>query len=138
MMNRLKYLLQKEFRQIFRDPIILRMIVALPIIQLIILPLAADYEIKNINIAIVDHDHSSATQKLISTIGASGYFIFTSYGNSYSEAFREIETDKADLILEVPAGFEKNIVREGSQKIFIAVNAINGTKANVAYSFGVI
>ena len=107
-MNRLKYLLQKEFKQIFRDPIILRMIVALPIVQLLVLPLAADYEIKNINIAIVDHDHSSATKKLISTIGASGYFILISSGNSYAEALQKIETDKADLILEIPAGFERN------------------------------
>ena len=134
-MNRLKYLLQKEFKQIFRDPIILRMIIALPIVQLLVLPLAADYEIKNINISIVDHDHSTATQKLISTISASGYFVLTSYGNSYSEAFQKVETDKADLILEIPDGFERNLVREGSQKIFVAVNAINGTKANVGGAY---
>jgi ABC-2 type transport system permease protein len=124
----LKYLLQKEFRQIFRNPTILRMIIAIPTIQLLVLPWAADYEIKNINIAVVDHDHSSVTQKLVSTIGASGYFKLTSYGNSYDKAFLQIEKDQADL------------VREGSEKVFLAVNAINGTKANVggAYLLSII
>jgi len=45
-MRTIKFLLQKEFRQIFRDPAILRLILIMPIIQLIILPWAADYEIK--------------------------------------------------------------------------------------------
>ena len=56
-MRTLKFLLQKEFRQIFRDPGILRIIFILPVIQLLVLPWAADYEIKNIKLAVVDHDH---------------------------------------------------------------------------------
>ncbi len=134
-MRTLRFLLQKEFRQIFRNPTILRMIIAMPVIQLLILPLAADFEIKNINIAIVDHDRSSVSRKLESAISASGYFILTSYDNSYSNAFEQIESDKADLILEIPAGFERNLVREGKQKLFVAVNAINGTKANVGGAY---
>lgn len=62
------------------------MIIAIPVIQSLILPLAADYEIKNINIAIVDHDRSSYSQKLTSKITAAGYFILTGYDNSYNDA----------------------------------------------------
>ena len=73
-MRTLKFLLQKEFRQIFRDPAILRVIFLMPAIQLLVLPWAADYEVKNINLAVVDNDHSDYSQKLISKITASGYF----------------------------------------------------------------
>ena len=55
-MRTLRFLLQKEFLQIFRDPAIIRIIFMMPIIQLIILPFAADYEIKNINLGVVDQD----------------------------------------------------------------------------------
>ena len=41
----------------------------------------------------------------------------------------QIEKDKADLILEIPASFEKDLVKENEAKLFIAVNAINGVKA---------
>ncbi len=67
-MRTLKFLLQKEFKQIFRNKSLLPLILAAPIIQLLILPLAADYEVKNINISIVDHDHSTYSQKLISKL----------------------------------------------------------------------
>jgi ABC-2 type transport system permease protein len=134
-MRTIRFLLQKEFRQIFRNKIILAMIMVVPAIQLMILPLAADYEVKNINIAIVDHDRSSYSQRLVSTITASGYFRLTGYNDSFDDAFQLIEKDEADLILEVPGGFEKDLIREGEQNMFIAVNAINGAKANLGGSY---
>jgi ABC-2 type transport system permease protein len=134
-MRTVRFLLQKEFRQIFRNKIILAMIVVMPSVQLMILPLAADYEIKNINIAIVDHDHSPYSQKLISTITASGYFRLSGNNASYDEGFELIEQDQADLLLEIPAAFEKRIVRENGDKVLIAVNAINGTKANLGAAY---
>lgn len=130
-MRSIRFLLQKEFKQIFRNKTILAMIIVMPVLQLLILPLAANFTVKNINLAVVDHDRSSFSQKLISKITASGYFHLQGYNASYKEAFRYIESDKADLILEIPQGFEKNLIRENQQEIFIAVNAINGTKANL-------
>lgn len=107
----------------------------MPVVQLLILPLAADYEVKNINISVVDHDHSTYSQKLISKISASQYFNLVGYNVGFKDAFQLIEKDKADLILEIPNGFERNLVRENEQKLFIAVNAINGVKANLGGAY---
>jgi ABC-2 type transport system permease protein len=134
-MRTVRFLLQKEFRQIFRNRAIIALIVAMPVIQLIVLPLAADYEVKNINLAVTDHDHSTYSQKLINKITASGYFKLTGYTASFKDAMELIETDQADLILEIPQGFEKNLVREGEQKLFVAVNAINGVKAGLGGAY---
>ena len=130
-MRTLKFLLQKEFRQIFRNRAIVAMVIVMPVVQLIILPLAANYEVKNVNVAVIDNDHSSYSQKLITKITASGYFRLTGYDFSFKRAYRLIESDAADLILEIPEGFERNLVRENEQQLFVAVNAINGTKANL-------
>jgi ABC-2 type transport system permease protein len=134
-MRTLRFLLQKEFKQIFRNKSILIMIVAMPVIQLIVLPLAADYEVKNINLCVIDHDQSTYSQELLSKITASGYFRLTGYNTSYRESFRLVEADKADLILEIPANFERNLIRENRQSLFVAVNAINGTKANLGGAY---
>src|SRR5918998_486679 len=99
-MRTLKFLLQKEFRQIFRNPSIIRIIFVMPMIQLLVLPWAADYEVKNIRLAIVDHDHSDYSRQLISKVTSSGYFEAGHYSGSYEKAFREIEKEKADIILE--------------------------------------
>lgn len=134
-MRTLRHLLRKEFRQIFRNSIILRMIIALPIVQLLILPLAADFDFKNINISVVDHDRSTYSHKLIDKVIASGYFQLTDYSASYDQAFDNFTKDKADLIIEIPQNFEDELVREQNSELFIAVNAINGTKASVGSAY---
>ncbi|MET3028635.1 ABC transporter permease [Flavobacterium sp. UW10123] len=134
-MKVLRFILQKEFRQIFRDKTILAMMFFVPIFQLIILPLAANFEVKSVNVVYVDHDHSSYSQKLINKIGSSGYFHVVGAPASYLEGLKFIERADADLILEIPSGFERNLVREGSQKVNIAADAINGTKSNIGNAY---
>lgn len=134
-MRILKFILRKEFRQIFRDRSILAMIFALPTVQLIIMPLAANFEVKGINLAIVDSDHSPYSQKLISKIGASGYFRLIASPSSYKQALTLVEDNEADVVMEIPAGFERNLVREGTQPLLLAVDAINGTKAGLGGAY---
>ena len=111
------------------------MIVGMPLMQLLILPLAADYEIKNINISIVDHDRSSLSRELTARIIASGYFIMNDYGDSFTESFQQFQKDNSDLILEIPGHFERDLVKDQKGNLFIAVNAINGTKASVGSAY---
>lgn len=134
-MRTLRFLLQKEFRQIFRDPGILRIIFVMPMIQLLILPWAADYEVKDIKLSVVDHDHSAYSRQLLSKITSSGYFQLSTYEPSYSSALTTVERDQADLVLEIPSQFEKTLVKEDAASLFIAINAINGTKANLGSSY---
>ncbi|HRQ51944.1 MAG TPA: ABC transporter permease, partial [Agriterribacter sp.] len=128
-MRTLRYILQKEFLQIFTDRSILAMMFVMPTLQLIIIPLAMDFDVKNINIVIVDNDHSSLSQKLVTRVGASGYFRYTGAASSYQKALPYIENGATDVIMEIPAGFERNLVRTGIQKIAISIDGINGIKA---------
>lgn len=131
----LRYLIEKEFRQIFRNKTILKMILVMPIVQLLVLPLAADYEIKNIRIGIVDLDRSNASADLIRNITASGYFQLTEYGNDYRKIFKGIEQDVSDLVLEVPEHFEKDLTLKRTPSLLVAVNAVNGSKATVGSNY---
>jgi ABC-2 type transport system permease protein len=131
----MKFLLQKEFRQILRSKAIIFSLVFGPVIQLILMPLAANYEVKNIAVAFVDHDHSSYSRRLIEEVYASKYFTPAGYSPSYNSAMKLIEYNKADIIVEIPYGFEDNLVRDGHEKVNLDVNAINGTKAGVGSGY---
>src|SRR3546814_5761102 len=98
------------------------MMLAVPCVQLIILPLAMDFEVKNVNVSIVDHDHSAFSQKLLTKIASSGYFRLISADLSYREALTHIEKGEADLVLEIPEDFERNLIREGSRQLGIYVD----------------
>ncbi len=134
-MRTIRFLLQKEFRQIFRNKTILALITIMPIMQLIILPLTADYEVKNINLAVTDHDRSPYSAKLLARITSSGYFRLSSFNKSYHNSLNFIESGEANLVLEIPPHFEKELVNNRPQKVSIAVNAINGVKANLGGSY---
>lgn len=134
-MKTLKFLLEKEFRQIFRDSAILKIMFVMPVMQLLILPLAANFEVKNINLTVVDHDYSDYSRQLINNVTASGYFRLVSYESSFKNAMPLFESDESDIILEIPQNFEKDLIKEKSASLFMAVNAINGTKANIGASY---
>jgi ABC-2 type transport system permease protein len=134
-MRTLRFLLQKEFRQIFRDPSIIRIIFMMPSIQLLILPWAADYEVKNIQLSVVDHDHSQYSRQLVNKVTSSGYFRLQDYSGSYTNAIQQVEHDDADLVLEIPADFEKKLIKENESTLFMAINAINGVKANLGGAY---
>ena len=135
MFKTLPILIRKEFLQIFRNPAIIAIIFVMPVVQLLVLPLAASYEIKDVKIAVVDHDKSTFSRELIRKITASKYFKIEHYGTSYPAAYRAVEEDKVDLVVEIPNNFEKNLVKENNERVLLAINAINGTKAGLSASY---
>lgn len=134
-MNRLGYLLRKEFRQMFRNPAILRLIIVMPILQLILIPLAADYEVKHISLTVVDHDHSPYSSRLIQTMTASGYFQLSEYAAGYDEALHGIGKGTSDVILTIPNNFERDLVRDSKAQIHLAADAVNGVKAGLSVAY---
>lgn len=134
-MRTLRFLLQKEFRQIFRSPSLMVSVLLMPVIQLILMPLAANYEVKNIAVAVVDQDHSTYSRIMTEKIFASKYFSGGGSAPSYDDATHMIEQNKADIILQIPQHFEQDLIRDGHQQLFVAVNAINGVKANVGSGY---
>lgn len=135
MIRNLSILLRKEFRQIFRNKIILAISLIAPVMQFLILPLAASYEIRHIRLAIVDQDHSSASRRLMEKITSSGYFRLTATPAGYAEAYAGIQRGDADGIVDIPRGFERDLAGKGRVQVFLAMNAIDGTKANLGAAY---
>jgi len=134
-MKTLVFLLEKEFRQLLRSKQLIGILLIAPLIQLILLPMAADYSVKNISIAVVDNDHSTTSRKLIEKIVSSGYFKLEGYEDSYKAGLKMVEQDKADLALQIPLHFERDLVRENQKMVYVSINAIEGTKANLGGAY---
>jgi ABC-2 type transport system permease protein len=134
-MRRLKFLLEKEIRQIIRNKAILRMMFVMPMVQLIILPFAADYEIKDVKLVVVDHDHSRYSRNCVEKVKAGNYFQLVSFEHSIDGAMKLIESDQADIILQFPEGFERRIIKEDEVTVYLAAHAINGVRANLGAAY---
>ena len=131
----LRYLLEKEFKRIRRDKFMPKLIFIIPILQLIILPFAANFEMRNINLSVVDHDRSQTSACLIHKILSSDYFRLTDASEKYADALATVEDNSSDVILEIPASFEKDLQCHGAAEVLLAANAVNGTKGGLAVSY---
>ena len=139
-MKKIIYILQKEFIQIFRNKTMVPMIFGIPILQLVILVHAATLEMKSIDMYVVDKDLSSLSHKLITKFDFSPFYNISGVSFSIDEANEAIEKNKADFILHIPYGFERNLIRDNSTKLQLLIDGINGMAASLinAYSTTVI
>lgn len=131
----LKFLLEKEFKQILRNSFLPKLIIIYPFAALLVFPWAANFEVKNINLSVIDNDHSNYSTRLIEKVTSSGYFRLIDIAANYNQALKSIETDKADIIFEIPANFEKNLTRKQSVQLMISANAVNGTKGGLGSTY---
>lgn len=131
----IKYLIEKEFKQLFRNSFLPKLIFIFPCMIMILMPWAANLEIKNINLNIVDNDHSALSRRLVDKISASTYFRMTDLPGSYNQALRAVEAGSADIIFEIPHDFEKDWMNGKTPRLLVAVNAVNGTKGSLGGSY---
>ena len=87
----LKILLKKEVSLIRRNPIIPRLIIAMPILVMLIVPLVVTLDVKNVGVAVVDNDRTELSRRMIADMDASEYLSVTGCYFNYDEAFRQIE-----------------------------------------------
>ena len=129
------FLVQKEFLQIFRNKTMLPFLLIMPIFQTLLLSFAANYEIKNIALGVVDHDLSPLSRQLVNKFRASGYFQIKTASFAVKNADDAMAADRIDLILEIPQSFERKLVREGNAPVALTANAINATKAGLGMGY---
>lgn len=139
-MKALPHIIRKEFRQISRNKVMLPLLFVLPIIQLIMLGYAADFEVKNVNIAIVDLDKTVTSQRLVSKFTSSGYFTQVGSFTNVEEAMLELEKENTDMILSIPKDLDADLSAMQPVQVQLLLNAVNNQKAGIAsnYSMQVI
>lgn len=136
----LKYLLQKEFLQIRRNPFLPKLIFVFPIVIMCVMPWVMNQEVKNIRVSVVDNDRSTMSQRLVHSIEQSNYFIFSGQQPSYDAALKEIEKSRTDIVLVIPPNFSRDLTLSNgggntSPTVLIAANAVNGTKGGIGSSY---
>ena len=134
-MRTILYIIQKEFLQVFRNKSMLPIIFVVPIVQLIILVNAATYEMKHIGMTVVDLDLSATSRKLVSKFSGSPFYKVSHSSFSYQEAEDQMKRGDIDMILRVPADFEKTLVKESRATVQFVINAINGQSAGLTNAY---
>jgi ABC-2 type transport system permease protein len=83
----------------------------------------------------VDNDHTVTSQRLAQSFTASGFFELSGYAPSSNDGFVMMQRDHADIVLEIPEHFDRDLVREHAAPVMLRVNAVNSQKAAVSAAY---
>jgi len=136
-MRTLLMLLKKELLQIRRDRMMPRIILAMPLVQLLILSNAATFEVKSANLYVVDHDASEVSRGLVTRLRASGRFVVVDASASTRDADGAMLDGRVGMILTIPHDFERTLVRDRVGAVQMVLNAENGAAAGVTQAYAI-
>ena len=134
-MRKLLFLLQKEFRQIRRNPFMIRAIIAVPVLQMLILIPAVTFEVKRIELAVIDSDRSQTSRELVAKLTGSSFFVVTANPQSIAEAESLLFAGEADMALVIPADFSEGLSGVTRPRLQVLVDAVNATTAQLGWNY---
>ena len=132
----LPYLLEKEFKQFMRNAILPRIALMVPLMVMLVAPLVTTMDVKEVRVAVVDHDRTMASRRLTDRVAASPYFTLVARPTTYGGALRLVEDDRADIVLTIPAGYGRDLgAGHAAPRVQITANAVNAAKAQIGASY---
>lgn len=135
-MSVLPYLLEKEFKQFMRNAILPRIALMVPLMVMLVAPLVTTMDVKEVRVAVVDHDRTMASRRLTDRVAASPYFTLVARPTAYGGALRLVEDDRADIVLTIPAGYGRDLgAGHAAPRVQITANAVNAAKAQIGASY---
>ena len=134
-MRTLLFLIQKEFIQISRDKFMRVAIIVIPVVQMMVLVYAANFEMKNIHIHFVDQDKTTASSELIQKFTSSPFFLPVSSSEDVKSGTDKLLNNKATVVLVIPQGFSKDMSRGEKTGVQLLLNSINASAAELALGY---
>ncbi|MBN2055150.1 ABC transporter permease [bacterium] len=128
-------LIVKELKQFVRDPLSMRMIILMPLIQLFLLGYVITTDVRNLGMCIVDLDGSSHSRKLAGKLFAAGYFIPAGEAAHAEEVVTLLENRTASVGIVIPEDFSRRLDRQETAAIQVLLDGTDANSARVAFGY---
>ncbi|MGE0593852.1 MAG: ABC transporter permease [Vicinamibacterales bacterium] len=126
----------KEMRQIGRDRRTLLILLFVPAFFLLVYGYALNFDIRNVRLAVLDQDRSSASRELVAAFVNSGYFQLVGHLTASGEVNDVIDHDEARAVLVVPAGFGDDAATGRPTRVQLIINGDNANTATTVMGYG--
>ena len=128
-------MMQKEFRQIFRDRPMMGIIFIVPLVQLLILAFAITTDVKHIKMSVVDFDKSTISREIIRAFSQTERFEIMDFTQDFHKIDNDMRAWKTQIALVIPSGFSKDMQRGSRPQIHISVDGVDGNTAGIALGY---
>lgn len=127
-MNIFRIVIKKELLQLLRNPVLLIIILGCPIVVMGVIPYAMGNK-AHIRLIWIDDDNSAVSRKIGSSLQNSPYFTQITIEPTLDKATEAIDKGEADIVLQVPSGFEKQLILTHPLPLAIAVDGTHTLSA---------
>ncbi|MDO9390646.1 MAG: ABC transporter permease [bacterium] len=133
--HRLKFLIRKEFIQIFRNPMTLRMILVIPIVQTLLFGYVTTTDVKNIKLLVCDLDQSAYSRELAAKLTNTGYFTKAAEVSDLKSIDQYLDQGRVKAAVVFPSGLASDVTAGRTGNIQIMIDGSNSSEASIAQSY---
>jgi ABC-2 type transport system permease protein len=137
-LKRFLTIIKKEFIQVKRDPISLRLPFAMPIFMMLLFGYAVNTEVDKIHTAVFDQSMTRESREYIDKFVASNYFDVTYYVSNEKELSVLIDGGKAKAGIIIPSDYAEKLKQKSEAQTQLIIDGTDPTTARTALSSGIL
>ena len=130
--ERLGAMVRKEFVQMRRDPTTVRLMLAVPVMQLLIFGFAVRTDVRNLPTVIFDQSRTQESRSFVQSLVATDNFLVKRNVNSYAEAIEAVDAGRARSAVVFPPDYARSLKRGDTTPVQVLVDASDPTASQSA------
>ncbi len=122
-LERLRSMVKKEFVQMRRDPATLRLMLAVPVMQLFIFGFAIRTDVRHLPTVVFDQSRTQQSRAFVQSLTATDNFVLKREVRSYAEAVGAVDAGEARAAVVLPPDYARNLKRGRTARVQVLVDA---------------
>lgn len=138
--RRIKHIVRKEFLQIRRDRMMLRMLVLAPILQLVAFGYVVTTDVKNVPAVMCDMDNTRESREVAERLQNTGYFDIKYHTTRPADIRPLLDGNRAMVGIEIPKGFAKDLAAGRTADMQLVIDGTDSSTAStvMVYANGIL
>ena len=133
--KRIRLVMWKEFLQLRRDPMLIRLILLMPVMQLVLFGYVVAADVKHLPTAIIDLDHTAISRKVDAAFTASDYFNVVARPTSDADLRPLLDRGEVAVAVVIDPGTADHVAKGEPAPIGIVVDGTESASATVGAGY---
>lgn len=133
--RRIRLLIWKEFLQLSRDRLIVPMLLIAPVLQLLLFGYVVGADIQNLQLAVLDHDHTTQSRQVAEAFTSGHYFVLAATVDTEAELKKVMDGNVAVVAIDIPRGFGDAVIKRKPTTLGVIVDGSDGRVSQIAGAY---
>ncbi len=135
MFRRIFFIAQKELIQLIRDKRSLRLLIMMPVVQLILFGYVATTDVKKNPTVVCDYSKTPTSREFLERFVSSGYFTIVDYIPSMNEINEYLDHGDAVIGIVIPVDFARKIASGDTAAVGVFIDGTNNNLATILSAY---